>query len=488
MRVEQRIGRVHRLGQTRDVIVVNAVTPDTMEMHVFRLLQDKIKLFEQVIGELDVVLAGPEEEGGASGAGFVRRLGLAFLEAVDEEDSKKRVEAVTQAIAQRSARLLRVRRLNDELLPAGRGPIGVECEEEEGPAPVRGNRTLGSRMLGRGDSEPIFTTFIHPLSLDASFAADALGGSRRTHPLLEPWRRRGEGLQFVGGRVREAERRLVHPTQWLFWFRVSYRSDETWEALHVVGVDPLTETAAFADLPDPVVGVDLEAVVASATELAEGAGAESCDEPAYRMSEETAYAARRTYEAAARFIQSYIEKEEGRQRLAEAEARLARDARRLERFYEGLTEEAMLPVVQRLRRMERDRTRASWLRHVFADEAPLEPVEDGRDEARRQADEIVAGLQREQRRRLEELAAKYSVRAEATLVAGARMTAPRLKLTYKLMAPVRRDIEFYFDPLRGGFVDLECEGCGAPLETVRVSASGDLLCGGCAAPGRVSGV
>ncbi|MFX3633077.1 MAG: DEAD/DEAH box helicase [Candidatus Pristimantibacillus sp.] len=56
MRVEQRIGRVHRLGQTEDVKIYNLCTLGTIEEHIVHLLHEKINLFELVIGELDHIL------------------------------------------------------------------------------------------------------------------------------------------------------------------------------------------------------------------------------------------------------------------------------------------------------------------------------------------------------------------------------------------------------------------------------------------------
>jgi len=56
MRVEQRIGRVHRLGQTNDVRIYNLCTLNTIEEHIVGLLHEKINLFELVIGELDHIL------------------------------------------------------------------------------------------------------------------------------------------------------------------------------------------------------------------------------------------------------------------------------------------------------------------------------------------------------------------------------------------------------------------------------------------------
>ncbi|SET03640.1 DEAD/DEAH box helicase [Paenibacillus sp. NFR01] len=56
MRVEQRIGRVHRLGQTNDVMIYNLSTNGTIEEHILHLLHEKINMFEMVIGGLDVIL------------------------------------------------------------------------------------------------------------------------------------------------------------------------------------------------------------------------------------------------------------------------------------------------------------------------------------------------------------------------------------------------------------------------------------------------
>lgn len=56
MRVEQRIGRIHRLGQTRDVFIYNLSTKGTIEEYILYLLYEKIHLFEMVIGELDQIL------------------------------------------------------------------------------------------------------------------------------------------------------------------------------------------------------------------------------------------------------------------------------------------------------------------------------------------------------------------------------------------------------------------------------------------------
>lgn len=57
MRLEQRIGRIHRYGQERDVYIYNFAIKETVEEHIMSLLYEKINLFEHVIGQLDDILA-----------------------------------------------------------------------------------------------------------------------------------------------------------------------------------------------------------------------------------------------------------------------------------------------------------------------------------------------------------------------------------------------------------------------------------------------
>ena len=56
LRIEQRIGRVHRLGQTREVHVMNLWALGTVEEYLIELLDRKIHMFELVVGELDLIL------------------------------------------------------------------------------------------------------------------------------------------------------------------------------------------------------------------------------------------------------------------------------------------------------------------------------------------------------------------------------------------------------------------------------------------------
>ncbi|RHW38367.1 ATP-dependent helicase [Lysinibacillus yapensis] len=57
MKLEQRIGRVHRLGQEEDVHIYNLAIENTIEQKILDLLESKIDVFEKVVGDLDDILA-----------------------------------------------------------------------------------------------------------------------------------------------------------------------------------------------------------------------------------------------------------------------------------------------------------------------------------------------------------------------------------------------------------------------------------------------
>ena len=56
MEIEQRIGRLHRLGQQRPVHIYNFVQTGTLQEHLLHILQEKLNLFELVVGETGLVL------------------------------------------------------------------------------------------------------------------------------------------------------------------------------------------------------------------------------------------------------------------------------------------------------------------------------------------------------------------------------------------------------------------------------------------------
>jgi SNF2 family DNA or RNA helicase len=56
MKIEQRIGRIHRIGQQKEVLIYNLCTAESLEDYILEILDKKINMFEMVIGEIDMIL------------------------------------------------------------------------------------------------------------------------------------------------------------------------------------------------------------------------------------------------------------------------------------------------------------------------------------------------------------------------------------------------------------------------------------------------
>ncbi len=56
MKIEQRIGRIHRIGQEKEVQIFNFCAAGSIEDYILDVLDRKINMFEMVIGEIDMIL------------------------------------------------------------------------------------------------------------------------------------------------------------------------------------------------------------------------------------------------------------------------------------------------------------------------------------------------------------------------------------------------------------------------------------------------
>ena len=84
MQIEQRVGRLHRVGQVNDVLVTNLVARGTIEQQILSVLEAKINLFELVVGELDMIL-GPVDDD----FDFETSVFDAFVAAQDDADFRR---------------------------------------------------------------------------------------------------------------------------------------------------------------------------------------------------------------------------------------------------------------------------------------------------------------------------------------------------------------------------------------------------------------
>jgi superfamily II DNA/RNA helicase len=62
MEIEQRIGRIHRIGQEKEVQIYNFCQSGSIEDHILNVLDRKINMFELVVGEVDMILGRLQDE------------------------------------------------------------------------------------------------------------------------------------------------------------------------------------------------------------------------------------------------------------------------------------------------------------------------------------------------------------------------------------------------------------------------------------------
>jgi SNF2 family DNA or RNA helicase len=111
MQIEQRLGRIHRIGQDHDVELTNLATKGTIEEQILRVLESKINLFELVVGELDMILGRVTDE-----FDFESAVYATHVESSDDEEFKARLEALGDELAQARVEYLSSRERTDQLV------------------------------------------------------------------------------------------------------------------------------------------------------------------------------------------------------------------------------------------------------------------------------------------------------------------------------------------------------------------------------------
>ena len=111
MKVEQRIGRIHRIGQEHNVNICNLIIKDSIEDYILEKLYNKLDLFKCAIGEMDAILSETIPE---------KTFGKAILEALAKSksklDVKKELEKVFEEVRKSKNVAKKLRRFNEKTL------------------------------------------------------------------------------------------------------------------------------------------------------------------------------------------------------------------------------------------------------------------------------------------------------------------------------------------------------------------------------------
>jgi SNF2 family DNA or RNA helicase len=110
MKIEQRIGRLSRIGQAHDVHVFNLVAARTLEAAVLHLLEAKLNMFELVIGEVDMILGNLDDE-----REFQDVVADLWTDSADHDDFARRIESLGDRLFEAKQAYFEQRALDDKL-------------------------------------------------------------------------------------------------------------------------------------------------------------------------------------------------------------------------------------------------------------------------------------------------------------------------------------------------------------------------------------
>jgi SNF2 family DNA or RNA helicase len=111
MQIEQRLGRLHRVGQDHDVQLTNLFAKGTIEEQVLRVLESKINLFELVVGELDMILGRVDDD-----FDFESTVFNTFVSSGDDTEFAERMDAIGDDLARARTEYLASRQNVDDLV------------------------------------------------------------------------------------------------------------------------------------------------------------------------------------------------------------------------------------------------------------------------------------------------------------------------------------------------------------------------------------
>jgi len=110
MKIEQRIGRVHRYGQTREVFVFNLCTAGSLEARILSVLNEKIRMFELVVGEVGSILGNLED-----GDQFESLVFNLWLRSRDDAELEQSFETLGETLLEAQEQYVQAKELDEAL-------------------------------------------------------------------------------------------------------------------------------------------------------------------------------------------------------------------------------------------------------------------------------------------------------------------------------------------------------------------------------------
>lgn len=110
MKIEQRIGRIHRIGQEKEVLIYNLCAAGSLEDYILEILDRKINMFEMVIGEIDMILGRVSGE-----KDFAETVFDIWLNASSGEEKQQSFNRLASELKQSKTRYQKTKELDEKL-------------------------------------------------------------------------------------------------------------------------------------------------------------------------------------------------------------------------------------------------------------------------------------------------------------------------------------------------------------------------------------
>jgi SNF2 family DNA or RNA helicase len=120
-RIEQRVGRIHRVGQTRQVEIFNLSAQGTIEDYLLNILDRKLNMFELVIGEMEMILGYLTQE-----QDFEEMLLEVWLNSADETGLENNMTELGDRLLAARETMRRVQTFDEH--PLRRRLHGIKCQ------------------------------------------------------------------------------------------------------------------------------------------------------------------------------------------------------------------------------------------------------------------------------------------------------------------------------------------------------------------------
>ena len=110
MKIEQRIGRIHRIGQEKEVTIYNLCAAGSAEDYILEVLDKKINMFELVIGEIDMILGRVRGE-----KEFSDMVYDIWIQSVSDSERKKGFDQLATRLKRNKAGYEKTKALDEKL-------------------------------------------------------------------------------------------------------------------------------------------------------------------------------------------------------------------------------------------------------------------------------------------------------------------------------------------------------------------------------------